>query len=67
VVPGYQEKNAIKSGHYIVSRGVEYGSVSVTRMESRATEIMIKIGYWIVLGGQDGRYKFKVEFRVEIS
>jgi hypothetical protein len=41
--------------------------VSVTKMESGATEIMIKIGYGIVFGGQGGRYKFKVEFRVEVA
>jgi len=45
LVPGYQEKIALKSGYYIVSRGMEYGSVSVTRMESGATENNNKIGY----------------------
>ena len=56
LVPGYQEENAIKSDYYIVSRGTEYGSVSVTRMESGATEIIIKNSILtIAFGGQGGR------------
>jgi len=67
LVPGYQKENAIKSDYYIVSRGTEYGSVSVTRMESGATEIIIKIVYWPLHSGARAEDKFRVEFRVEIA
>ena len=38
--------------------------VSVTKMESGTTEIMIKIGYGVVFGGQGGRYNLKLSLEL---